>query len=308
MGICCKDLCFAVVIVTYNRVELLKMCVDALRKQKRAFDKIIVVDNASTDGTSDYLLHQNDIISVTMEKNVGGAGGFEKGVRVSMQYSCDWVTLIDDDAILDADYLYQIIQYKEKDEHVRAMCGAVYNNDKLTLPFARRIRIDNNKKRIYEWSVPASEYRKDFFNCNIASFCGLTICKELILKIGYPNGHFFICYDDSEYSMRIKPNEGIVVIPKAVIDHKAVYSGTGAVWKLYYSVRNDIVRMRIHFGLIYALIYSQKYIRRYNTYLKDIPSNNIKKNMIRTGIIDGIIGRLGKNKIYCPESCKPRNS
>ena len=68
----------AVVVVTRNRLELLKTCVAALRGQTRQPDEIIVVDNDSNDGTAEWLAAQKNL-TVVRQQNTGGAGGFYEG-------------------------------------------------------------------------------------------------------------------------------------------------------------------------------------------------------------------------------------
>ncbi|MCX7697952.1 MAG: glycosyltransferase [Candidatus Goldbacteria bacterium] len=70
----------AVIVVTYNRKELLRRCINAILKQTYKVDKIIVIDNASTDGTEEMMTktyYRNKKIDyVRLDKNIGGAGGF----------------------------------------------------------------------------------------------------------------------------------------------------------------------------------------------------------------------------------------
>jgi len=92
----------AAVVVTYNRKHLLKECLDALLAQTRPIDAIIVMDNASTDGTPEFLEAQgyltNPIIDyVRLSENTGGAGGFHYGVKRGYEQGFDWLWLMDDD-------------------------------------------------------------------------------------------------------------------------------------------------------------------------------------------------------------------
>lgn len=59
---------YTVVIVTYNRLELLKECIEAINNQKKQFDSVVIVDNASTDGTKDYLQGYEKNIILYMRK------------------------------------------------------------------------------------------------------------------------------------------------------------------------------------------------------------------------------------------------
>ena len=100
-----------IVVVTYNRLSLLQECVDAILNQTRPYDRVVIVDNASTDGTGAYLdsLRDNPLfVILSEENNLGGAGGFAEGIRAAYQQKPEWITIIDDDSILEPDFLEQI--------------------------------------------------------------------------------------------------------------------------------------------------------------------------------------------------------
>ena len=69
-----------IVVVTYNRLALLKEAIDSLRNQIYTNREIVVVNNGSTDGTQEWLNAQKDII-VNTQQNLGGAGGLFTGVK-----------------------------------------------------------------------------------------------------------------------------------------------------------------------------------------------------------------------------------
>src|ERR1035441_9411687 len=92
----------AAVVVTYNRKALLGECLDALLKQTHPLDAIYVIDNASTDGTKEFLnergyLRESKIRYVPLPDNTGGAGGFYEGLRHAFEAGFDWFWLMDDD-------------------------------------------------------------------------------------------------------------------------------------------------------------------------------------------------------------------
>src|SRR5574344_1347094 len=102
-----------VVITTYNRINLLKACREACINQTYKFEKIIIVNNASTDNTFEYLEDLNkknkNILIINSEKNLGGAGGFYLGLKNAIKEDIDYILIIDDDAILNQDYNERII-------------------------------------------------------------------------------------------------------------------------------------------------------------------------------------------------------
>ena len=79
------------VVVTYNRLELLKQNINALERQTYNLSKIYIVNNCSTDGTGDYLAQyaNNPLFEIiTLDKNIGGAGGFSIGIKKAVQIFC----------------------------------------------------------------------------------------------------------------------------------------------------------------------------------------------------------------------------
>ena len=89
------------VVVTYNRKNLLKLCIDKLLEQSYAINKIIIVDNASNDGTREYL-HEliDDVFDIVfLDENLGGAGGFYFGIKRAYEIGCDYLWIMDDDTI-----------------------------------------------------------------------------------------------------------------------------------------------------------------------------------------------------------------
>ena len=83
------------VVVTYNRLELLKRNISCL-KQNKPLSAIVVVNNGSTDGTSEWLASQ-DSLTVVNQANVGGSGGFYTCIRKSCELDADWIWCMADD-------------------------------------------------------------------------------------------------------------------------------------------------------------------------------------------------------------------
>ena len=88
------------VVVTYNRKELLRECLVALRAQTRPPDHVLVVDNASTDGTLELVSEEfGEVELLALPENVGGAGGFHAGLERAYASGAEWAWLMDDDTV-----------------------------------------------------------------------------------------------------------------------------------------------------------------------------------------------------------------
>jgi len=231
---------YAVVIVTYNRLELLKECVSQALNQTYPFKNIYIVNNHSTDGTDMYLKEvdaENNYVHVfNLDDNIGGAGGFSFGMDQVTEEN-DYVLLIDDDAIISANYIEDI--NKRLENGILAYSGTVFSNGKIDTMHRRRVKSDIF---LTEDCVPVEEYEKDSFTYDSSSFCGLLVSVKLAKQIGLPRKDFFIWHDDTEYSMRIRKHTLIKNVNASTINHKVQGNGfTGFSWKTYYGFRNHMV-------------------------------------------------------------------
>ena len=303
----------AIVIVTYNRAALLQECLEAAESQSQPYDWIVVVDNASTDGTEQFLNQKRSDSRYVIHRekeNIGGSGGFARGVKAAYDTGADWVTIIDDDAILTENFLEEMKKAAEEDRG-EYLCYA-------GVPLTDGIRPGHRRRVVGKWikkerPVPVSEYEQERFFCDIASFCGLMVHREVIRKIGFPEERFFIWYDDTEYCLRIAKETKIVNINRAVIQHKvpeAQPSKSFVGWKDYYGIRNRIFMAGKHYGKLTALYITAKKILRC---LLECTKSAVRGNfgevskefwLYCRGIRDGFAGNLGIHDIYYPGRMK----
>ncbi|MCR4675079.1 MAG: glycosyltransferase [Lachnospiraceae bacterium] len=244
----------AVVIVTHNRIELLKECLGCVNSQEIPFSRVIVVNNLSTDGTKEYL----DSISderykiIHSRENLGGAGGFYVALQEAQKEEFDWILIIDDDAMIEKDYMKLLIQAGDKHPEIPAFCGSVHTQGKIDLSHRRRV---GNPLIFSEIPVGEEEYTKGEFLCDTVTFCGLLLRGKTFQIYGLPMKDYFIWCDDTEYCLRMyEDNKHILTIPKAVLNHKTVLSeNRGSLlmrieWRSYYGYRNRYDAAKRHLG------------------------------------------------------------
>lgn len=161
------DTKYAVVIVTYNREKLLRECVDNVGRQTAAPDSIIIVNNASTDNTSNYLEKLNnkdgrfDIMN--LPHNIGGAGGFAKGIERSLEKDVDCILIIDDDAMIAIDYMEKILQARQHNTQYKAFAGTLKTDRKIDTFHRRNLQ----RTGLMSKNCKEQEYRQPCFACDI---------------------------------------------------------------------------------------------------------------------------------------------
>jgi rhamnopyranosyl-N-acetylglucosaminyl-diphospho-decaprenol beta-1,3/1,4-galactofuranosyltransferase len=255
----------AAVVVTYNRKELLKECLDAILCQTYPVNSIILIDNASNDGTSIFLeengyLNNSIIDYMIMPKNIGASGGFYKGVKSGYEKGFDWLWLMDDDAELHYDSLKLLIKNRE-DNCVLAPI-VISKDGKVLTNHRGAINYQNLFKKFI---LPIDE--NNLFNAqeiSFTSFAGQLIPRGVIEEIGYPDSKFFIYYDDFEYCIRISRIRKIILVPESIIIHKEECSRLNKrkkfLWKISTTPRVDIYQYwRIYYSLRNLIYLAKKY-------------------------------------------------
>ena len=297
-----------VVIVTYNRLALLKECVNACQKQTKKFTKIYIVNNASTDGTAEYLhsIKKSHIEIIDLPENRGGAGGFAAGMkRASSNSDLDYILLIDDDAIIAENFNEEIVKGIEKyGEDVLGYSGTVYT-DRI-VQCQHRSRLKTKQDFIVE-GCPIEEYKGEAFVYDLATFCGVYISRKVMQKAGLPREDFFIWLDDAEYCFRLLKKTSMrghfININAAKINHKSKSSSSGMSWKNYYGERNRLVIVKQYYPLAVVL---KNYLRldlriiRRLLFGKNKFERKVAK-MFAAAKRDAKHGRMGKSAIYNPE-------
>ncbi len=245
---------YAIVIVTYNREQMLLECVNNAANQTIRPDSIIIVNNASTDGTKvclEELQKQSSLYHIVdLPQNIGGAGGFAKGIEYALQRDIDCILLIDDDAMIALDYMQKILQVRHQYSQYKAFAGTVITDGNIEISHRRNItKIGLMSKNCIKWN-----YTRSWFLCDIASFCGMVVDSSLVRQIGLPHGEYFIWYDDTEYSLRIRQHSQFVVVTRAELIHKTNQKTKTHPrrydWKEYYAVRNRLLMVREHGNFI----------------------------------------------------------
>lgn len=231
------------VVVTYNRKSLLKGCIQHLLSLQNAACDIMIVDNASTDGTYEMLepyIAQGKIIYKNTGANLGGAGGFNFGMRAALHEGYTYAWIMDDDTFVEPDSLRKLL---DADSELKGKYGFLSSIAYWT---DGTICTMNRQKTGIKQFI--TDYESKRVPVIMATFVSFFVPIERIRKFGLPISDFFIWSDDLEYSRRISRELPSYVIPDSRVVHcmgsnlkVGIEQETeDRLWRYQYLYRNEV--------------------------------------------------------------------
>lgn len=203
----------ACVVVTFNRKELLVDCLNAILLQTYKPQKVYIIDNASVDGTYEYLkqmqwidINRNGIFYkyVKLPNNIGGAGGFYSGMKMAYESNeeFDAIWVMDDDGMPQERCLENLVAHIGQSAYLAPLV----------------LSMDNHEETAFQY-IPEKTHKEVLLKYgdtgiiqNYANpFNGILYRKDLLSKIGFPKKEMFIWGDESEFHWRAKKNGFIPV-------------------------------------------------------------------------------------------------
>ena len=267
---------------------------------------IVIVDNASTDGTAEAIkgLAREDkrLTHLRLEENGGGAGGFHEGMRYISGLGKGWLWLMDDDALPELTALEYLIAEANNVTDIYGSIAVDNRPEGSSLCWPVVLLSENGSRQ----NIDNVHHMPPLTSSTGLPFLGFMIHTSLIDKIGLPEKEYFISGDDVEYSLRARDaGAKIFIISSSIIRHplpaRAEISFLGKKinvfslepWKQYYDTRNRILNAKKYFGLklwtqtlpkvflcwLYALFVQNQRVKQSKAFSK--------------GIVDGLLDRRG---------------
>lgn len=298
------------VVVTYNRLEKLQETVARLLDAPAdALEKVLVVNNASTDGTGDWLAAQGDprLIVEHMSDNLGGAGGFEHGMRlVTETYDPDWIVVMDDDGRPAAGTFerFQAIDVSQWD----ALAAAVYYPDGAICDMNRPSRNPFWHGKVFlrtllgrggrdGFHITPEDYQGAPKQIDVSSFVGLFVSRDAVAKIGFPDGRLFVYGEDGLYTLTLSKSGGrIGFIPDLRFEHDCSTFGDDdrrfrPLWKIYYYHRNLLMLYREASGWFFVpllFVVLPKWVLKTRHHKGE---QRVFLRLLRHAVVDGLLRR-----------------
>jgi GT2 family glycosyltransferase len=311
----------AAVVVTYNRRAQIRRTLARLLAEPCA--RVHVVDNGSTDGTREWLAAQDDprLRLILPARNLGGAGGFEAGLRAAVaEDDPDWLVVMDDDARPEPGALAAFLAL----EQAGGLAGWDAAAAAVRLPRGRICEMNRPSRnpfwhaRVFAqalrrgrrgFHLPDAAYTAENpAEIDAASFVGLFVSRAAIARAGYPDGRLFIYGDDVLYTLRLRRAGGrIGFFPGLRFEHDFTSLEDGSrvfrpMWKAYFHYRNLLFVYREAAGWLFfpaLLLIVPKWILRARHYGAERAAY---RRLLWQGLRDGILGRLAVPEGLVPAS------
>lgn len=233
----------AAIVVTYNRKELLLGCIEHLSALKNAKADILIIDNASTDGTREALgslIDSQAIIYCNTGANLGGAGGFQYGMKEALRRGYKYLWLMDDDVYPEPESLEVLLS---ADRELKGQYGFLSGIARWTdgSPCKMNIQKTGLKKTIEDYTSPTVPVI-------MATFVSFFVKAETVMEVGLPIKEFFIWADDFEYSRRISLKYPCYVVNGSIVVHNMKsnnkvgieHEHADRLWRYKYLYRNEV--------------------------------------------------------------------
>ncbi len=273
-----KKVCL--VVVTYNRLGCLQKAVMGARHETEA--DILVVDNASTDGTQEWLQRESEINILELPTNTGGAGGFAAGMRWAYEKGYEWIWVMDDDVVILPGSLPKLLDYGKIAPSIQPSKldakGHVFEFEGILHPKSfRRSRLPHC--RVFK--------DKNWVDCTTANFEGMFLHRQIIESLGYPRSDFFLAWDDAYYGWLVSRRFKNIYIKdfciqkqfdknRALIGGKRLFSSS--FFGRYFHLRNFMRVIRLeHLGLRAYFQYAYEWLKAFAlTLLLDKKGRDLK--------------------------------
>lgn len=296
----------AVIILNFNGEEDTLGCLESLNKLlvKDYQLLIVVVDNGSTKQfkINNLKLTIGELKIIRNEENLGFAGGNNVGIRYALEQGSDYILIVNSDVFFDKNLVNELLKIAESDEKIGVVVPKIYFANGFEFHKNRYKKEELGKviwyagglmdwRNVMGYHKGVDEVDKGQYNqvqeTDFATGCCMLVKKEVFEKAGIFDEKFFLYYEDSDLSERVrKTGYKIIYTPNAMLWHKNASSsgGSGSMLQDYYITRN-----RLFFGLRYASLRSKLALIKESFKLL-INGRRWQKQ----GVLDFYMKRLGK--------------
>ncbi|HOP74686.1 MAG TPA: glycosyltransferase family 2 protein [Bacillota bacterium] len=235
----------AVVICNFNKKDYVMQCIASVFAQDLHGISVYVVDNASTDGSSEEISRKfKDKVNLIRNfENLGGSGGFNTGIREALKWDYPYIYLLDNDVILDSKALSELVDYLESHPQTAVAGSAIYSMDHPDelQELGAVIDWENYYIQPKGKGMLGNATTAEILECDYVPACSMLVRTEAIRKVGVMDESNFIYWDDIEWGHRMKQaGYRVAVVPSSKVWHKMGVAQRSNTFGTYYFWRNRL--------------------------------------------------------------------
>lgn len=230
----------SIIVLNWNRKQLLKRCIDSLRAQTYSACEIILVDNGSQDGSAAYIRENfTDVRLIENEKNLGFCGGNNVGIRHSKG---DYIALMNNDAVMDPNCVAEMVKTIERNKNIGAVATKILLEDKPTHLDAAGIGICLDGLSIGRGRMEESSLYEEEAEVFFVSDCVSLYRREMIDDIGLYDEDFFAYAEETDLGWRARLKGWKTIYnPRAIATHSHSSTlGAYSPFKVFLVERNRV--------------------------------------------------------------------
>jgi GT2 family glycosyltransferase len=289
------------VVLNTNRRDDTLACLESLARLDYPDRAVLVLDNASTDGSAAAIAAAHpDVRVLPLTENRGYAGNNNVGIAAALEMGADWVLVLNEDTILDPACFTELMRVAATDERIGVLGPLVYHHDE---PAVIQSAGGLMNGRWEAWHRGQNEDDTGQFaapqDVQWISGCAILVRREVIAQVGPLDERFFYYWEETEWCVRAgRAGWRVVLVPAARIWHKGVkrdYRPGPSV--AYYNTRNHLLLMSKHHASVGA------WLRQWAGIARTLVSYTVKprwrerresRDAIWWGATDFLRGRWGQ--------------
>ncbi|MFH1876766.1 MAG: glycosyltransferase family 2 protein [Candidatus Omnitrophota bacterium] len=292
-----------IVLLNWNGLRYTPACLTSIGAIDYSNYEVIVVDNASTDGSSKVIKKLfPEIVLIENHTNLGYAGGNNVGIRYALKSGADYIFILNNDTLVNREILSVLVAAALNEKNAGSLgCKIVYYEDSSRLQHAGGIITDKSIMHAFnrgEREQDCGQY-DTIAQVDYITGAAIFLSRSTIEKVGFFDERFFLYWEDTDFGLRIK-NAGLrnIYVPAARVRHKVAASTDNAAHpgiyyylsrnRLLFAKKHGFVKKRIPKELIMWIMHDIKKLFTHQYYLRITAIV-----LIIRGAVDSVRGRFG---------------
>ena len=248
----------SIITINWNGKEDTAECLESVKRLDYPNYEIVVVDNASADGSVEFLRERfPEVTYIENKENLGWTGGCNAGIEYAMKNEADYVFILNNDIVVDKDCLKELVKVAESDSKIGFVGPRIYSYGEPEKILSPGVNVYYTLLRRKKGERKDTGQLDKIKEVNWIDDMVLLVKRKVIENVGLYDPSYFMYFEDSDWCYRTKKSGfRILYVPTTKAWHKGSSSSGGHLnaFTAYYSTRNWILFIRKHFPKYYLIL------------------------------------------------------